>query len=228
MSGDSDRTINTRMKPGDLPVSWFDFVVLVVLVVGCVVGRKRGMSEELLDVFQWLLIVVVSALYYEPIGRFVAGYTAPSLMLSYIVTYLCLVLSIRLFFGWIKRMIGEKLVASDLFGRMEYYLGMVAGGLRFSCILLLLLAVLNARLISADQLAGEAKMQQENFGTITFPTLGSLQQTVFNQSASGRFVKKYMNDQLIVHTPAEAKLVQREGVAQRREKVVNEVLIDKK
>ena len=41
-------------------LSWFDLVALAVLVVGLFRGRKRGMSEELLDVFQWLLIVVIS------------------------------------------------------------------------------------------------------------------------------------------------------------------------
>jgi uncharacterized membrane protein required for colicin V production len=215
------------MKSGALPVNWFDLVVLAVLAVGFIVGKKRGMSEELLDVFQWLVIVVVSALYYEPLGRFLAGYTNLSLLVAYIITYISLVVVTRLFFGWVKRMVGEKLVASDLFGRLEYYLGMGAGMLRFSCILVVVLAVLHARYVSPEQLAADAKMQQDNFGSISFPTLGRLQQSVFKESLCGPFVKKYLNEQLIDATPADQKLVQRVGVGKRRERAVDEV-IDKK
>jgi uncharacterized membrane protein required for colicin V production len=215
------------MKPGALPVNWFDLVVLAVLAVGFIVGKKRGMSEELLDVFQWLVIVVVSALYYAPLGRYLAGYTDLSLLVAYITTYLSLVVATRLFFGWVKRMVGEKLVASDLFGRLEYYLGMCAGMLRFSCILVIILSVLHARYISPEQLAADAKMQRDNFGSISFPTLGLLQQSVFQQSLSGKFIKRYLNEQLIAPTPAGQKLVQRVGVGKRRERAVDEVL-DKK
>ena len=52
------------MKPSDLNLgfNWFDLFVLVMLIVGIFVGRKRGMSLELLAVLQWLVIVFVSAL----------------------------------------------------------------------------------------------------------------------------------------------------------------------
>ena len=45
-----------------MPFNWFDFVVLIVLGIGVFRGRQRGMSEELLGLFEWLTIVVVSAL----------------------------------------------------------------------------------------------------------------------------------------------------------------------
>ncbi len=212
------------MNPRNLPVNWFDLVVLITLVVGAVVGRKRGMSEELLDLFQWLAMVVVSAMYYEPLGRFIAGYTQLSVLVAYIVTYLFLVLAIRFMFGWVKRMVGEKLVASDLFGRLEYYLGMCAGALRFTCILVVLLAILNARFISSEQLTTDAKMQRDNFGSISFPTLGMLQQSVFKESSSGQFVKKFLNEQLIASTGADQQIVYREGVGKKRERAVDEVL----
>src|SRR2546422_4577368 len=43
-------------------INWFDLFVLVMLVVGIFVGRKRGMSLELLSVLQWLMIVFVAAI----------------------------------------------------------------------------------------------------------------------------------------------------------------------
>ena len=46
----------------DLSFNWFDLCVLAMLIVGIVIGRKRGMSLELLSVLQWLVIVFVGAM----------------------------------------------------------------------------------------------------------------------------------------------------------------------
>ena len=212
------------MISGNLPFNWFDLVVLAVVVVGALMGRKKGMSEELLPLFQWLAVVVVGALYYQPVGEFLAGYTNMPLLMGYLVTYLANVVGHMLLFGWFKRLVGEKLVAGDVFGNMEYYFGMAAGAVRSACMLMVALAVLHSRYISPEQLASEAKLQRENFGSISFPTLGLLQQTVFQQSASGRAVKQYLNEQLIVPTPPNQFAVKREGVARSRERAVDEVI----
>ena len=82
------------------------------------------------------------------------------------------VVLVRLVFSWIKRMVGEKLVSSDVFRGAEYYLGMLAGGVR-SRVTPVAMAFLNARTISAEQIAADAKMQHDNFGDISFPTLGA-------------------------------------------------------
>ncbi|MBI4657680.1 MAG: CvpA family protein [Verrucomicrobia bacterium] len=212
------------MNLSNLPFNWVDLVAMGILIVGLIVGRKKGMSEELLPVFQWLAIVVVGALYYQPAGRFLSAYTHMSLLMAFVVTYLANAVGHILFFSWVKRLVGEKLVEGDLFGAFEYYLGMVAGAVRYLCILMAVFALLHARYISPEQLAAEAKTQRENFGSVTFPTLGMLQQAVFQRSATGRLVKKYLNEQLIEATPPNQQVVKREGVARRRERAVNEVL----
>ncbi|MBM3837049.1 MAG: CvpA family protein [Verrucomicrobia bacterium] len=212
------------MNLPNVPFNWVDLVVVAALLVGALIGRKKGMSEELLPVFQWLAIVAVGALYYEPFGKFLAEYTNLSLLPAYLIVYLGILLGHVLFFSWLKRIVGEKLVASDIFGRLEFYLGMAAGAARFGCIVMVAFAMLHARYISPDQLAAEAKMQRENFGSITFPTLGLLQQSVFEKSAVGRAVKKYLNEQLIAATPPNRYLVKRESVTRRRERAVDEVM----
>lgn len=207
-----------------LPLNWFDLVVAVVLIAGAVVGRKKGMSEELLPLFQWLAIVVVGALYYEPIGKLLARFAPISLLLAYVTVYVVILVAHKFFFNWCKTLVGEKLVSADWFGGAEFYLGMVAGTLRFACVLLAALALLNAREITAEELAAERRMQRENFGSVAFPTLGRVQQSVFVHSASGRFVKQYLSDQLIASTPAGQRLTQRESIGRRRERAVDEVL----
>ncbi len=212
------------MNIGSFAYSWFDLAVVAVLVVGIVRGRSRGMSEELLDVLKWLAIVVIGGMVYRPLGHYVADYTHLGIASSYVVVYLGVLIVIRALFQWIKRLAGEKLVGSDLFGNGEYYLGMAAGAVRFACYIIVGMALLHARHVSADQLAADARMQQENFGDISFPTIGRIQQTVFKGSASGQFVKRYLEHELIVSTAADRNVRPAETLRRQRERTIDEVL----
>ena len=60
------------MRAGSFTVGWVDLLVVILLTVGVLRGRKRGMSEELLDVIKWTLIVLVAGLLYEPGGRWLS------------------------------------------------------------------------------------------------------------------------------------------------------------
>lgn len=181
-------------------LSWFDLAALIVLVVGLFRGRKRGMSEELLDLFQWLVMVVVSARVYEPFGELLMTYLPISRLVSYIMAYIVTLLGIKLVFTLLKRFIGEKLIGSDIFGRLEYYLGMLAGMVRFFCILLVCMALFHSRQYTAEELAATARDMQKDFDTITFPTWGSLQKEIFERSITGQFVAKHLKEQLITPT----------------------------
>ena len=75
------------MDLGDFQLTWFDLVVLGLVAYGIFRGRKRGMSEELLDVFQWLCIVVLGALLYSPLGKGLTQFAGFPLLLSNILAY---------------------------------------------------------------------------------------------------------------------------------------------
>jgi len=211
------------MKINDISFSWFDLVVVGVLAAGIARGRKRGMSQELLDVLQWLTIVVVSALYYKPVGKLMAGSTDLSLLVAYLCSYLALVVLIALAFSSVKRLLGEKLVGSDVFGRGEFYLGMGAGAVRFSCVLLATLALLHAKYISPKEVAAQEKMQRDNFGSISFPTFASVQKDVFLDSLAGRFISTHLDDQLISATPPGREKLQQEPLRNRHQREIDEV-----
>lgn len=210
------------MKFASLTWTWFDLLLVALLAFGIFRGRKRGISEELLDLLQWLCIVVVGALVYAPFGGMVARYTGMGTFYGYVVAYGFTALMIKLTFTAIKRAVGEKLVHSDAFGAMEYYLGMMAGALRYMCMVLFAISFLHAKYISDSERAATAKMQAENFGSISFPTMGSLQHTVFYESPSGKFIKQHLREQLM--QPAESKGRTKETLGKWREQAVNEVL----
>src|SRR5207247_11393876 len=106
--------------------NWFDLVVLAMLIVGIVVGRKRGMSLELLTLLQWLVIVFVGAMVAGPFGKMLADLSGISPVVTYITAYLLTAIVIKVLFVVVQRMSGEKHFSRHLFGRAGYYLRMVA------------------------------------------------------------------------------------------------------
>lgn len=192
-----------------LPLNWFDVLLLVVLFVGIQRGRKRGMSEELLSVLQWLGVVLGAAVIYEPLGLWLVGVTSCSVLLCYIAAYVITAAFIVGVFAFLKRTFSGKLVGSDTFGGAEYYLGMPAGMLRFGCVLVALLALLNARYYRTEEIKAMEKFQLDNYGSDFFPTLQSVQSSVFEKSLSGPPIKRYLSFLLIKPTPPEVQQVKR-------------------
>jgi uncharacterized membrane protein required for colicin V production len=186
----------------DLAFGYFDAIVLVWLVVGFLRGRKHGMTQEILPMFQWVAIVLLGGYFNQPVGALIREYSAPgafSDLWSSIMGYGVIALGTLLFFALLKNWLGDKLTGSDLFGRFEYYLGIMAGVARFGCILLVLLAVMHSRIVTQPELdAIDAKMHK-NFDDIHPPgyDYGCIEQAIFTQSFVGRTVQDNLPDILI-------------------------------
>ncbi len=176
----------------------FDVFVMVILIVGMIRGKIRGMSEELLDVFKWLLVVVAAAWGYQPMGNWLANFLHIPFLIAYVSCYLFIVVVITSIFATIKRKMGEKVFESDLFGKAEYPLGMLAGMVRYGCILMMFLAVLNAFVFDYAQVEIKKKAQEKDLGEgMSFPTKEGLHQGIFIYSLTGQFVRKNLEHQLI-------------------------------
>jgi uncharacterized membrane protein required for colicin V production len=206
-----------------LGVNWFDLVMMAVVVVGVMVGRRRGMSLELLDLIQWLLVVVVAGFTYSRISAGLVNVMGFGMVMACITAYLLVAIAIVGIFAVVKRFAGEKLLGSDAFGVFEYYLGMLAGGMRFLLISVFVLAVFNAPQVTDQELARQLKTQNEDLGAIYFPPFGSIQRSVFDGSFSGRLVRDNLSAQLIHVAPIEGGKG-RDTVWRQRERDVNAVI----
>jgi hypothetical protein len=184
----------------ELPFNLFDILLVAVLVAGIVRGRKQGFSNELLGLLKWLTLLVGCALIYRPAGSLAANAGFFSLLTAYIFAYVAAGLAIFLLFRVLERRWAPKLVGSDIFGRGEYFLGMGSGMIRFACILLMSLSLLNAREFTPADLKAMDQYQQEAFGTHIFPGLYSLQSHVFEKSLLGPFIKEDLSFLLITPT----------------------------
>ncbi len=196
------------MSLDKLPVNLFDFVLVAVLVFGVLRGRKNGMSEELLNVLKWFALLVACALAYDPLGRlFAQSSRVLSLLTCYIMAYIAVALVVLIGFALVRRGLGGKLVGSDIFGKAEYPLGMVSGLIRAACMLLMAMALLNARFFSPLEVKAMEKFQNDMYGSNFFPGLHSLQSTVFEQSLTGPWIKEYLSFLLIKPTAPEDKQI---------------------
>ena len=207
-------------------LSWVDFAVALLLLWGVLRGRKRGMSEELLDVIKWGVIVVAAGVAYQPLGKMLAQRSVFSLLFSYIFVYAGIALIIFALFGFIRSKAGGKIASAEIFGRAEYYLGMMAGGFRYLCVILVTMALLNARLYSEADIRASIKYQDDNFGSHFFPTVPYLQQEVFKISACGKVVRNFIPAVLITPTPSSSKGLHGPGTKVRAREL--EEVLDRK
>ncbi|MGP8198309.1 MAG: CvpA family protein [Limisphaerales bacterium] len=202
--------------------SYFDLIVIVWLLIGILLGRRHGMTQELLPTLQWLGIVILAGLFYAPFASVIQQNTsgAFSRLWANVTAYVLIGFAINIFFIWLKNSIGEKLTGSDLFGRSEYYLGMLAGLVRFSCIVVALCALMHSRVYTAAELAATEKSQKKNFEDIRFPTYGSFQHTVLTESYTGRLIQDHLPLILI----ASVQPRHSETIAQKSQETINAIL----
>lgn len=203
--------------------------IVVVLLVGIVRGRQRGISQELLDVFKWLLVVAVAGLFYRGTGEFLMANSVFSLLSCYLAGYTLLALIVLLVFSLVQRAIGQKLAGSDAFGSGEYYLGMFGGMVRYACVVLVVISLVNARYYSPQEIMQSAQYQRDEFGSEFLPTFGELRQEVVEHSLLGRLVTGHLSAVMIQPTaPGERPLVHEGNIVKARERQINQVLENKR
>jgi hypothetical protein len=185
-----------------LPFNLFDILLVAVLITGVVHGRKQGLSRELIRLVKWGVLVFACAMIYQPAGMIIAKSGFCSILTSYLFAYLGSALLIFLLFSMLERRWTPKLTGSDIFGRSEYFLGMGSGMVRFACVLLMSLSLLNAREFTPAELKAIDQYEEEAYGAHVFPGLHSLQTEVFENSLTGSWIKQDLSFLLITPTAA--------------------------
>jgi hypothetical protein len=181
------------------------------------------MTQEILPTLQWVGIMLLAGFFYQPVSGVVMQNTngAFSRLTANLIAYVAIGFGINLFFMWLKQTIGEKLTGSDLFGRNEYYLGMLAGPVRYACMVIVLIALMHARVYSAAELAETEKMQKKSFEDIRFPTYGSVQHAVLAESFTGKLIQDNLSRILIVSASPPKPT---ETIAQKNQETINAIL----
>ena len=177
-------------------VGLFDVLLIIALGLGIWRGKVRGISEELLEFLQWLVIVVAAGFLYSMIGDLLVAAKMPRLAAN-ITGYIMVMIVVSIIFTLISKSVGNKLVDSDFFGSWEYRLGMMAGAMRYLCIWISLLALLSARYFDAATVDAQRKAQEKEAGIVLIPTWGILNRMAFYDSFSGPYIRQYLAHQLM-------------------------------
>jgi uncharacterized membrane protein required for colicin V production len=202
-----------NLNLNSLPFNAFDVALVVILGLGIFAGRKHGMSEELMGLIKWLAVAIGCAFIYQPAGEWLANSSPFSLLSSYLMVYITGALLVLGAFALVKHRLGGKLIGSDIFGRSEFYLGMGAGLVRFACILVAGLALLNARYFSSQEVLAMEHFQDDVYGSNYFPTLHTAQAVVFEKSLFGPYIRENLGFLLIHPTPPQDKQYHQKEVA---------------
>jgi uncharacterized membrane protein required for colicin V production len=202
---------------GKLLFNWFDVALIGVIILGFWRGRKNGMSKEFIPLVQWLVTVIGGAFGYQPLGdelirlgviRAVFGKSFTEQTAAYISAYLLITVVVLVVFSTFKRQAKAKLEGSTAFGGGEYYLGIVSGVLRYFCMMIFGLAILNAPVYTLADVIQAKQFNNRWFGGGMqgysgdfFPTFNEVQTSVFKDSLTGPFLKDNLTVLLINTIP---------------------------
>ncbi len=190
----------------NLPVNWFDAAILVVLGFGIFRGRKNGMTKEVLPTMQWLIAIVAAGLAYDPLAQYYAGKCNLDKLWAGVLGYLTIAFLVFMLFSGVKKVLMPRLTGSNVFGSAEYYAGMSSGMIRYGCIIVFVLALLNARSYTTAELLQRKLYNQEWYGGGIYsgdyvPDLHVVQEAVFKKSFTGPYIKNYIGMLLIQTGP---------------------------
>jgi uncharacterized membrane protein required for colicin V production len=187
-----------------LPFGWFDIGLVAVLAFGLFRGRKNGMTKEFLPMLQWVATVLVCGLGYEMAGQAILNFSGWSMLTCYLLSYFSLMFLVYLLFYPLKKALLPRLTGSNFFGSGEYYLGMISGLVRYTCILFVALALLNAPYYTSSDIARTKAYNARWYGGGLdgysgdfFPTLQTVQESVFQKSFTGKYIKDYAEVMLV-------------------------------
>jgi uncharacterized membrane protein required for colicin V production len=202
-----------QIASGKMLFNWFDVALVFVIVFGFWRGRRNGMTKEFLPVSQWLAMVVAGAVGYKWLGgllvdwgciKAVFGKSVTEETAAYVAGYLIIVLAVFTVFSIVKHQLKHRLEGSNFFGSSEYYFGMVSGVLRYACMVIFALALLNAPYYTqADVMASKAYSNRWFGGGMSgysgdfFPTVSEVQASVFKDSLTGPLLKDNLSVLLI-------------------------------
>jgi uncharacterized membrane protein required for colicin V production len=190
----------------NLPVNWFDAFLLVMLGFGIFRGRKNGMTKEMLPLFLWIGIVIAAGLCYPMVAQLYNNTCGLDKLWSALAGYFSITMVIFFIYSLMKKFLQPRLTGSNFFGGGEYYLGMISGMIRYACIVIFIMALINAKHYTSAEIAAKKAYNERWYGGGLYsgdyiPDLHSLQGAVYEKSFTGPYIKQYLGMLLIETGP---------------------------
>lgn len=200
--------VTQSLTTDSLPINWFDGALLALLVFGIFRGRKNGLTKEIVPTIQWLLVVVVAGLAYAPLADIYTHQCGMNKLWGALSAYMSIAVVIFLIFSGIKKAVRTRVESGCVFGNAEYYLGMPTGMIRYACMIMFGLALLNARSYTSAEIAAKKAYDERWYGGGIYsgdymPDLRTAQDSIFKKSLTGPYIQNYLAMLLIQTGPGE-------------------------
>ncbi|MGB0583139.1 MAG: hypothetical protein ACPGVU_25935 [Limisphaerales bacterium] len=172
-----------------LRLNMFDALLLGALGWGVYQGKEQGASSTHVSVVQWMVIALPGGL----AGAFLGSFLGPMLGSAYwgqLTGYLIWIFIVVGFFAFLNSKGASEWKEADWFGKTEYPLGVLGCMIKYFCIVLTVMSLLNANYYTSEMIRRDREWQIEEFGSALFPSFTMLNNTVFNTSFSGPPLKK--------------------------------------
>jgi uncharacterized membrane protein required for colicin V production len=218
-------TATHTVASGKLLFNWFDVALICVVFFGFWRGRKNGMTKEFVPLLQWLTTVIAAGLGYAPLGDLlikqgfarglrdflqtlkILGDSINEKTAGYVTAYLGIVVVLLIIFSLFKLKLKARLEGSQMFGSTEYYFGMVAGVLRYFCMVLFALALLNAPNYTQVDIQRQKFSDNrwlggglQGYSGDYIPHVYEVQTSIFKDSLAGPFLKDNLGILLVTTT----------------------------
>jgi len=192
-----------------LPFGWFDVVFVAFLAFGLFRGRRNGLTKEFGPTFRWITIVLAGGLGYEFAGQILNNFFGLDRAVYLTLGYLAVAFLVFVAFIPVDGFLNTRLAGSNFFGGAEYYLGIFAGVVRYLCIILFCMALMNAPYYTAADIRAQKESAFQTFGGGQqgftgdfFPTFQQVQEGVFKKSFVGPLITDHLGVILINTVPA--------------------------
>lgn len=195
----------------------FDVALVLLLGFGFWRGRKHGMTKEFIPSFCWLFIIIIAGFGYRLLGnqliqwgviRKFFGRSFTESTAAYLISYIFLTGLVVVIFLYIGNHLKRRLEGSSIFGSSEYYLGIVAGVVRYACMIIFALALLHAPYYTPAEIAARKAYNNrwyggglKDFKGDFIPSLDEAQVAVFHESLFGPLIEKGLGLLLIDSVP---------------------------
>ena len=172
-----------------LSLNMFDALILGALGWGIYQGKEEGASSTHVSVVQWMLIGLAGGFMGNLLGSFLLMIFG-SPYWSQLFGFFLWIFMVACFFAYLNSKGKGEWKDADWFGRTEYPLGILGGLIKYFCIILTIMSILNAKHYTPAMIKADRDWQIEEFGSMLFPSFTMLNNTVFNTSFSGPHLTK--------------------------------------
>lgn len=203
--------------------NWVDGIVLVLVLAGAWLGHRRGFSEGLLPLVKWAMILGIGAAVYHPLGQLLSRVSGMGLAWSRVCVYLGVLVLLLWLFARLRDRVGERLLAADLFGKADGFLGMVAGGLQYGMAVIAFVATIHAFDLTARWQQLEDQLEEESAERLFWEIAGSLDRECLYTSLLGPWLRQHL-PQLLIQPEVVAAPPDRETPINQRNREIDRAL----